>query len=210
MHPCQSHPVSPGLGDDLGRIVQTFLDNNAAAEARYLRFYAIQRTLPDAISKAALAELPNGKRFSHQRRIPGRVLTQARDALMKHNFYDLTSFADLYDLVARTLRPIPGIGSLTIYDTAHRLGAYLKLSPEHVYLHAGVRVGTKALGLPDRKDKLPVSAFPKAFHRLRPEQVEDCLCIYKSELQAWARSNKVQSQLDPAPLWQGFLTMRNI
>ena len=193
MRNCQSHSVSHGSGDGLDRIVQTYLDNNAAGEERYLRFYAIQRSLPDAISKAAMAELPNGKRFSHQRRIPGRVLAQARDALLQIDYRGLKTFSELYELVAKALRPIPGIGLLTIYDTAHRFGAYLKLSPEHVYLHAGVRVGAKALALPDWKDKLPISAFPRAFQRLRPEQVEDCLCIYKSDLEAWARSQRRQA-----------------
>jgi hypothetical protein len=103
------------------------------------------------------------------------------------DYAGLRTFADLYEKVARALRPIRGIGLLTIYDTAHRIGAYLKLSPEQVYLHAGVRVGAKALGLGDWQAKLPMSAFPPAFQRLRPEQVEDCLCIYKSHLQTWRR-----------------------
>ena len=190
MRPCQPHAVSRSPGDALDRIVQTYLDNHAAGEERYLRFYAIQRTLPDAITKAALAELPNGNRFSHQRRIPGPVLVQAREALLRLDYRALKTFAELYELVAQALRPICGIGLLTIYDTAHRLGAYLKLSPDHVYLHAGVRIGAKALGLPDWKDKLPMSVFPEAFQKLRPEQVEDCLCIYKSELERWARHQR--------------------
>jgi hypothetical protein len=43
-------------------------------------------------------------------------------------------------------------------SVAHSFLTFLKLSPEHVYLHAGVRVGAKALGLPDWKDKLPMLA----------------------------------------------------
>jgi hypothetical protein len=30
-----------------------------------------------------------------------------------------------------------------------------------------------------RAATLPMSALPKAFYKLLPEQVEDCLCIYK-------------------------------
>jgi hypothetical protein len=33
-----------------------------------------------------------------------------------------------------------------------------------------------------------MSAFPPAFQRLRPEQVEDCLCIYNRQLHAWHRA----------------------
>jgi hypothetical protein len=169
-------------------IVAAYLRDHAEAEARYLRFYQIQKSLPDAITKAAMAQLPNGGRFSHQRRIPGPVLAQARDALLNLDYRGLKRFAELYGIVAAAMRPIRGIGLLTIYDTAHRLGAYLKLSPEEVYLHAGVRIGAKALGLQDWRDKLPMSVFPREFHRLRPDQVEDCLCIYKSNLQAWQRT----------------------
>lgn len=169
-------------------IVAAYLRDHAEAADRYLRFYQIQKSLPEAISKAAMAELPNGGRFSHQWRIHGNVLTQARDALLELDYRDVHAFHDLYEKVALTLRPIRGIGLLTIYDTAHRLGAYLKLSPEEVYLHAGVRVGAQALGLDDRPAKLPMSLFPPAFQRLRPEQVEDCLCIYKSQLQTWRRT----------------------
>jgi hypothetical protein len=188
MQHCQASSVSRGLRNTLDRIVQAYFDNNAQEGERYLRFYAIQRSLEDAVTKAAMAELPNGQRFIHQHRIPAAVLGQARDALLKLDYRSLTSFAELHELVAKTLHPIHGVGLLTIYDTAHRLGAYFKLSPEHVYLHAGVRVGAKALGLQDWKDKLTMNVFPQAFQRLRPEQAEDCLCIYKRELEIWRRS----------------------
>ena len=116
MRSCQPHCVPAKARDGLHAIVQSYLDNNAKGEARYLRFYAIQRTLADAITKSALAELPDGSRFSHQRRIPGPVLAQARDALLELNYRNLRTFADLYELVARAIRPIRGIGLLTIYE----------------------------------------------------------------------------------------------
>ena len=120
---CHSHSVLHGQGDGLDRIVQTYLDHNAAGEERYLCFYATQRSIRDAISKAAMAELPNGKRFSHQRRIPSPVLARARDALLQLDYRGLKTFSELHELVAQALRPISGIGLLTIYDTAHRFGA---------------------------------------------------------------------------------------
>jgi hypothetical protein len=187
---CLSAKTNTPAFPTLEGIVAAYLRDHADGEAHYLRFYQIQKTLPDAITKAALAELPNGGRFSQQWRIPGSVLAQARDALLKLDYSTVLTFAELYEKVAIALRPIRGIGLLTMYDTAHRLGAYLKLSPEDVYLHAGVRVGAQALGLGDWKSKLPMAAFPPAFQKLRPEQVEDCLCIYKSQLQTWRQANR--------------------
>jgi hypothetical protein len=190
MNSCQPAETKTLATTTLDGIVSIFLRDRAKDQNRYLRFYQIQKSLPDAVTKAALAELPDGGRFSHQSRIPGLVLAQARAALIRVDYRNVRTFSELYEKVAVALRPIRGIGLLAIYDTAHRLGAYLKLSPEHVYLHAGVRAGAKALGLEDWRDKLPMSAFPPAFQRLRPEQAEDCLCIYKSQLQAWRRAQR--------------------
>ena len=182
MNPCHPSRVNGQTSNPLEAIVQTYLKNNAEGEDRYLQYYRIQKTPAAAVSKAAMAELPSGKRFSHQRRIPAAILARARDALLNVDLAKARSFDELHSLVARTLAPIAGIGELTIYDTAHRIGAYLGLRPEFIYLHAGARSGAKALGLDYRASKLPMSALPKAFHKLLPEQVEDCLCIYKASL----------------------------
>lgn len=179
---CQAKAVEAQTKEPLEAIVQTYLDHNAEAEERYLHYYRIQKTLAAAVAKSAMAELPGGGRFSHQWKIPPTVLSEARDALLKADFTTVRSFDDLHILVRRTIGRISGIGPLTVYDTAHRIGAFLKLRPEFVYLHAGVCSGAKALGLDYRADKLPMSALPKAFQRLLPEQAEDCLCIYKNAL----------------------------
>ena len=73
---------------------------------------------------------------------------------------------------------IKGIRALTIYDTPIRIGAFVKLQPERVYLHAGTKEGAKALGFYSR-ETLAVSELPKMFSRLTPAEIEDCLCIYK-------------------------------
>jgi len=165
-------------------IVDVYLTDKADGEDAYLRFYRIQRTLAAAVEKSAMAELPSGKRFSHQRRIPRNTLLAAKKALMSVDLRGCTTFDELYNLVAATIGAIRGIGELTIYDTAHRLGAYLHLSPKFVYVHAGVRDGLRALKIDHRRQKIAVSYLPTAFRQLRPEQVEDCLCIYKRQLRA--------------------------
>ncbi len=73
-------------------------------------------------------------------------------------------------------------GRLPVYDVALRIGAFLKVLPERVYLQSGARKGARALGLDATQRSLPMSAFPPAFHRLEPWEVEDVLCIYKREL----------------------------
>jgi hypothetical protein len=83
---------------------------------------------------------------------------------------------------------IRGIGALAIYDIATRIGGYLRLEPEVVYLYAGTSKGARALGL-DGAKTLDPKALPAAFRVLRPREIEDCLCIYAGDL-ARLRSNK--------------------
>ena len=186
MNHCKEHRLTGGSSDPLEAIVNSYLANNAQNEERYLRYYAVQPTLAEAVTKSTMAELLGGRRFSHQRRIPHSALTEAKEALLKVDFSAVPTFDELHTLVAETIGPIRSIGPLTIYDTAHRIGAHLQKHPEFVYLHADVREGAKALGLDYREAKLPMSAFPEAFQKLRPEQVEDCLCMYKKQLKALA------------------------
>lgn len=187
MRLCDRVTVKKSNSDPFDAIVQTYLGRNAESEDRYIRFFRIQNTLADAVTKAAMAELPGGGRFSHQWKIPTSALTAARDALLKIDLSQAQSFHELHAIIAKTIGPIGGIGELTIYDTAHRIGAFLGLRPESVYLHAGVRSGAKAIGLDYRAATLPISVFPKPFQKLLPEQVEDCLCIYKEDLKAIKR-----------------------
>ena len=78
--------------------------DHAERQVRYLHFYKIQQSLPDAISKAALAELPGGGRFFHQRRISREALVQARDVLIKLDYGNIRTFAELYEKNAVAIR----------------------------------------------------------------------------------------------------------
>lgn len=170
--------------DSLRAVVQDYLEHNARGEERLLDYYRLLPGRDNAITKAAMAELPNGKRFGHQRRIPGAVLHKAAMRLVRANLESARSFEELHQLVSDTIGNIHGIGELTIYDTAHRIGARSGLRPQHVFLHAGVRDGAKALGLDHSVERLSVRDLPPELRRLRPEQVEDCLCSYKARLKA--------------------------
>jgi hypothetical protein len=127
---------------------------------------------------------PNGKRHRHQNRIPRSVLAEGERNLQacRAEIARCQSFADLHDIVVREIRGIYGIGVLTTYDVATRIGAHLGLEPERVYLHAGTAEGARLLGLDHRRGDLGVEELPAAFRRLRPREIEDCLCIFKRDL----------------------------
>jgi len=92
------------------------------------------------------------------------------------------SFDDLFNLVDTGLEPVSGIGELYVYDTSLRIGAKQNLLPQMVYLHAGTRIGARALGLKIQAVALKPLAFPPEFRQLEPHEIEDVLCIFKDEI----------------------------
>jgi hypothetical protein len=88
-------------------------------------------------------------------------------------------FDELHALIERTIHSIVGLRELYTYDTALRIGAFLGLAPEFVYLHRGTRVGARALGLNAKLPYLTVDQLPVELRTLSPAEVEDFLCIYK-------------------------------
>jgi hypothetical protein len=97
------------------------------------------------------------------------------------------TFEQLHRLISIKIGGIHGIGKLTIYDTAVRIGAKLNLEPKVVFLHAGTRKGARALGLDWHKEFMIRDTFPHEFKPLSASEIEDVLCIYKDRLQR--RSN---------------------
>jgi hypothetical protein len=178
------------LRDTLEQIVRHYVDDHQDRARRELRYYAIQRTDEEAVRKAALAQLPNGKRHPHQYRVPRAALAESCDRLLL-NLLQLRraqDFDELFDLVGQIIGPIPGIGQLTIYDTALRLGARFGLSPDRVYLHAGTREGAHALGFSANRESVEKDELPPALTVLSARELEDFLCIYKARLARLSQS----------------------
>lgn len=138
------------------------------------------KSLNDAIEFAALATNSEGKRYPHQRRIKKDSLAALRDNLMK-KFEDISlakSFEELHTIVKEAKSY--GIGELTIYDTAQRIGLYMNLFPNYVYMHAGTRVGAiRLIGKKGKEKFLDKNDFPEAFRSLSCAEIEDILCRYK-------------------------------
>lgn len=170
--------------NNINAIILDYVDKHRQGAERDLRWFAIQPTLDKAVSLAALAQSPSGKRLDHQRRIPRAVLDESRIRLLKEikRLEDAGTFEELFDVVDSVIGVIEGIGELTVYDTALRIGAKLGLEPENVYLHAGTRVGARNLGVSSSAKYIPVSSFPNALRKLKAREIEEVLCIYKDYL----------------------------
>ena len=171
------------------------LQESSISIERSLRFVA-RSSLRDS-AKQAMKKNPR-----HQWRIKATVLREASFKLQKgqpsvggtsrisraaHEIGQCASFDELLGVIDQNLGFGHGLGDLSKYDIAHRIGAHLGLYPNKVYLHRGTRAGAEALGLNGKLGTLEVSSLPREFRRLRPDEIEDCLCIYKGELASLAQ-----------------------
>jgi hypothetical protein len=149
-----------------------------------------QPSLRAAIEMAARCVDANGRRFRHQSRIRRVAIRESASALLvaEQELAATKSFDGVFAIVREQLRGIAGLGELYRYDTAFRIGSYLRLLPSRVYLHAGTRVGARALGLDYRNDSLDMSELPTPLRHRQPHEVEDILCIYKDRFTSGLRS----------------------
>jgi hypothetical protein len=141
------------------------------------------------LRRAALSTLEDGRRHSHQSRIPVAVLQTCAEALIGvgSHLEAAPRFHDLLEYVQTLYRPIWGAGELLAYDSAERIRHRLNLVSEHlVYLHAGTRVGARRLlgGRIPRNEawRLMRIQIPRPLRVLDNHELEDFLCRYKDEL----------------------------
>lgn len=174
-----------GEVNSLAEIVTHYIDNYRQKAADELAYYGSCPSLAETIRLAANAIWQGDKRHDHQRRIPGSALARLGRRLLaiESKVKEATSFVDLFGLVKDTAKDLMYIGELTIYDTALRIGSKLKRYPEEVYLHAGTRKGAAILGVDTTRESIPTTSLPSAFKDLKPYEIEDVLCLYKSDLQ---------------------------
>jgi hypothetical protein len=168
----------------LNRVVDEFLAEWEEKLKRESHFYEIQPSLESAIRVSALCVMPSGKRHSHQRRIPEVKLKKLESSLQEERdrIGKADIFHDLFTIVKEAADPIPGIGELTVYDVAHRIGKYLRVKPDYIYLHAGTRIGANHLSIGKGKEYSTLVEIPDELRVMTPENIEDFLCICKEQL----------------------------
>lgn len=156
------------------------------AEEEY-SWYKQADNLRDAVRKAFLSEDKCGRVESHQRRIGRERLALAADIALEHfdtqSIIDFDNFNTIYKFVGNVRNQVDKFGELAHYDVTLRISKYLGFQLQEVYLHAGVTIGFRALGL-NIKNKLiiPVKEFPEPFNQLSGDHLENLLCIYKEVL----------------------------
>ena len=163
----------------VGDVVDHFLRNKQnlpQMDYDILRWVRSARGLEQAIMRACLSRDAHGKKYHHQGRVWDPNLRNLAHILTKHlpEIRRCRSFDDLYDVVDKHA-PI-GIGPVTKYDVAYRIGHYKRVYPTSVYVQAGVITGAKALGLSTKgRRSIPIDEFPKELRRLPASDIEDLL-----------------------------------
>jgi hypothetical protein len=114
----------------------------------------------------------------HQRQISRERRNACRDALLanKDRLAKCKTFEELRSFIANAI-PSSRKDGVAIYDMTLRIGAFLGIKPNYVYLHAGAKRGAAQFGIKGRK-MVKVEELPEGFRKLKPEIVEDILCIY--------------------------------
>ena len=169
---------------ELETIIRTYKLYTRHHKKKEFDWFRQQTSLETTINLATKAKDENGKHYSHQRRILRTSISEANKILLeKHNaLQKCKSFHELWLLIKKSLEIVNGIGELYIYDTALRIGAFLNLFPDRVYLHSGTLKGARAFGyVTKKKEWLNFDELPKVFSELYAYEIEDLLCIYKNE-----------------------------
>ena len=129
-----------------------------------MTFAAKQRTFAEAVKVAVFARDADGKKHPHQWRLRHTTLrhTWRRVRRRLKQLKSARGFHELFLIIEQCATH--GFGPLAVYDTAHRIGDWLDIEPDRVYLHQGTREGARILTLNYRAPWLMMNEFPRELH----------------------------------------------
>jgi len=164
------------------QIFKEFLDKDVINNDRVVSYCLKQKSLAGAIKIAVLSRDIENKKHKHQYRIKNAQLHMflKKISLIKDKIQEVKNFEELLNLIVK--EKILGIGPLAFYDIALRIGYYIKIKPDLIYLHAGAKTG--ALNFFGRKIKnnyLTKDEFVAKvddFNNFSCEEIEAFLCIH--------------------------------
>jgi hypothetical protein len=152
----------------------------------WLTYCKNQNNLSDAIYFAAISENHLGKRHSHQYRLKKMDMLIFAEKLKSHEIQikNAETFDVLFKLIQNIGFKLNGIGEMLIYDAAERIGLFLNLFPDKIYLHAGTRIGAEKMLGKINSNTISKAKLPEPFKssNLSCTEIEDILCMYKNRL----------------------------
>ncbi len=139
-------------------------------------------TWSEAVKRAWQSVGEKGKMHPHQYRVGKEKLGKGLKICLSRNKQSdsFKDFDDIYSWIKSITKPTDGLGLVTTYDVARRLGAWLRVQPKMVYLHGGAAEGAKKLGI--KGEIVSLNDFPKEIQSLGATHAENFLCICKDFL----------------------------
>lgn len=129
---------------ELRAAVACYHKQRQTLSASHIAHVKAQKSFKEAIHCAALAIDTHHKIHPHQRRVGRRTLEALANqvATIEQELKAARNFDELYRLLEEL--NVPGIGALTVYDTALRI-AHVRTGclPDKIYLHTGTRAGAR-------------------------------------------------------------------
>ena len=127
------------------------------------------------------------RKHRHQWRVDNKSIDALTETALKRiaEIRRCKTFHDLF-LLTQAIKP-SGIGSLSTYDFALRVGMSLGLEPMYIYLHAGARIGAENLLGEDKVNNrgyLCLEEIPEPLRYMEPYHIENFFCIHKDK--KWA------------------------
>jgi hypothetical protein len=164
------------------QIFKEFLEKDVIHNDRVIKFCLKQNSLTDVIKIAVLSRDIYNKKHNHQHRIENFQLQMFLEkiSLLEHKIQAVNKFDELLNLIVK--EKIIGIGPLALYDIALRIGYYIKIKPELIYLHAGAKTGANNFfGRKIKNNYLTKEEFVSKvddFKNFSCEEIEAFLCIH--------------------------------
>jgi hypothetical protein len=205
---CRQHKKQSIEVYNLGVLVKDYLCHYADKYKSEERWWAESLTWEEALERAWNSCRENGKMHSHQCHVADKLPEGLRIALDANVQLDIfTDFHQLYIWVKSITTDVKGLGDTTTYDVAQRLGVWMKIQPELVYLHAGAAKSAKKLGI--KGESVPLSIFPDEIQRLGATHAERFLCKYKDQIAATTIQNGVCNSRPLAKVTGSLKVMRS-
>jgi hypothetical protein len=170
----------------LERIIKHYKLKSRKPIDSHILFCKAQKSLKEAIEVAGRSIDENNRIHFHQRRVEKSELNRLAEGLLLHeeSMKLAKDFDEIYEIVNAVKNEY--ITEITVYDVAQRIGAYMNIFPDKIYLQSGTRIGAEnLLGHLGDKKYLLREDLPIPFQRpdFTLEDIEDMLFQYKDEFE---------------------------
>lgn len=179
------------LGDDIDEMVKDYRDRAYDSAEKWI---GSLETITDFVCGCAnILESPFPEKYcknSHQFRMTKKTIDEACRLIRELPLDDCKDFSSILSMIIVNVdKKIRGFGQLAAFDFSQRYAHHRGITPDVVYLHAGVESGVRelkkagydirVLNNPVRGKFVELDSLPVPIAELGTFHAENFLCIYK-------------------------------